>query len=231
LQYDSLSIVGPRVDNQDSLQIHKSEDIIFACIADGVGGNAGGSVASQLAVKKLMEAFECNVGLSLELFSNIDSCLKQAALQDDTLHGMASTLSACVVAHGRLMIGHCGDTRIMLLRKNGIRQLTPDHSEVEKLIREGVLSKKEAVTYPRKNVLESALGASKELLFFAGEVDVEVGDRILLTSDGVHGVFSKRELRDLSLQASSPTEFISLIARAGLEARATDNATLIVIDI
>ncbi|MDO6610653.1 protein phosphatase 2C domain-containing protein [Shewanella sp. 1_MG-2023] len=231
MQYDSLSIVGPRVDNQDSLQIQKSEDITFACIADGVGGNAGGSVASQLSVKKLMEAFESNIGLSLELFANIDSCLKQAALQDDTLHGMASTLSACAVTNGRLIIGHCGDSRIMLLRKNGIKQLTPDHSEVEKLIREGILSRKEAVTYPRKNVLESALGASKELLFFGGEVNLEVGDRILLTTDGVHGVFSKRELRDLSLQASTPAEFISLIVNAGLEARATDNASLIVIDI
>jgi len=115
--------------------------------------------------------------------------------------------------------------------KFSIKQLTQDHTEVEKLLNEGVLNKQEALEYPRKNVLESALGAKKELLYFGGEFEVVAGDRVLLTTDGVHGVFSKKELRDISLQSLNPEEFIRNITTSGLESRISDNATLIVIDI
>lgn len=231
MQYASLTLKGPRADNQDSFHIQSSKGLTFACVADGVGGNSSGCVASKVAVNEVMEAIDNGAMLSLELFISIDRTLKQKGAFDKALEGMASTLSVCVVSHNRLFVGHCGDSRIMLLRNKGIQQLTQDHTEVEKLLNEGVLNKQEALEYPRKNVLESALGAKKELLYFGGEFEVVAGDRVLLTTDGVHGVFSKKELRDISLQSLNPEEFIRNITTSGLESRISDNATLIVIDI
>ena len=228
--YDSLSIHGPRVENQDSYHVQHFKGGTFACVADGVGGNTGGSIASQLVVHEAFEAIKKGVEISLELFLSIDRSLKQAGFENNLLEGMASTLSACVIANDKLFIGHCGDSRILLLRNNGIKQLTPDHTEVEKLVKAGILNKEDALTYPRKNVLESALGAKKELLYFGGIFDLQKGDRVLLTTDGVHGVYSKKELRDISLFSSEPKDFILNMFNSDLEGRITDNATLVVLE-
>lgn len=232
MQYYSLSIIGPRLDNQDSLLVSETNDgVLGACMADGVGGNVAGSAASKMAVELALQEIINNRTLSKELFEKIDASIKNASNTDPSLLGMATTLSACMIIENQVFIGHTGDSRIMLLRNNGIKQLTKDHTEVERLITQGILTREDAVTYPRKHVIDSALGANKELLYFSSKLQLATGDRLILTTDGVHGVFSKREIRDISLVSDSPEKFISNIINAGLERRATDNASLIVIDI
>ena len=120
---------------------------------------------------------------------------------------MASTFTGCSIENLRLNGVHCGDSRLYILRGNGLKQLSEDHSEVAKLLRKGKLSAKEAINYPRRNVLYSAIGAGESIEIQDFEFSLQPKDRILLLTDGVSGVVSKKQVRDLVCQIEEKVIF------------------------
>ncbi|EPZ8231513.1 PP2C family protein-serine/threonine phosphatase [Vibrio alginolyticus] len=221
-----FSSKGPRLTNQDAASLTYVNGGVLLCVADGVGGNNGGEVASKLAIEVFLReviSSKSSFGKAVEVAHNE---IKERASDDSELSGMATTFTAAFVTSDKVAGIHCGDSRAYILRDNGIKQLSEDHSEVAKLIRSGKLTKETAVDYPRKNVIYSALGSHKELVVDEFEFDLVSQDRIVLVTDGVHGIVSKKTFRDASLNSSSLKEWcdtlITILESLGPE----DNFTI-----
>lgn len=217
---------GPRAENQDSYCLVESSGNFLAAVADGVGGNNGGEVASKFAIEVLQKMLSQGERLQ-QCFEAAHLGLIEKASKLPHLGGMATTLTA-INCRGLTLDGaHCGDSRAYVLRGRGLKQLTNDHTEVAKLISEGRLTKKEAINYPRKNVITSAIGTHKELVVQAFQFDLLPGDRILLLTDGVYSLIPKREITNLSVGESVFESYCENLIEMIKDRGASDNFTLL----
>ncbi len=219
---------GPHPENQDAFDfLDNGTGIAVACIADGVGGASYGKEASEIAVKNFLKnAFNSNLDLTdvvVEIHNQI--VLKAASLNCEGQ--MLTTFTGCVVENGKLTGVHSGDTRLYLLRDNGIKQLTNDQTEVARLVRSGKLSVEDSYSYPRRHILESALGVSVLPLIDHFEHEMLEGDRVLLTTDGVHEIVSKKRIRDLSLASECIEDLVKLIVKEVEDFGPNDNFTIL----
>jgi protein phosphatase len=204
---------------------------VFASVADGVGGNKGGEVASKTASETLVAALKCDRKSLEEGFRLADGRLKALAQIDPALAGMATTLTAILITGLQLTGAHAGDSRVYILRGNGIRQLTEDHTEAAKLIREGSLAKHEAHSHPYRNLLYSALGSAKDLVIETFAFDLLPKDRILVMSDGVYSVVSKRTFRDISLKHGRFETFCDSVLEFVESSKPNDNFSIIALEV
>ena len=124
---------------------------------------------------------------------------------------------------------HCGDSRAYLLRDRGLKQLSFDHTELARMVAAGVISKHEAISYPRKNVLTSALGAHKALEIQTFSSDTKPNDRLLLLTDGLYSEMSKQELQKTSTKEPHFERFCHAIIHNIKQKNITDNFTMIAI--
>lgn len=220
---------GPRAENQDFYCLVNSSDGFLAAVADGVGGNNGGEAASHFAIEALQE--ELGRGATLEqCFEAAHLGLVAKANDLPHLRGMATTLTAINCIGSSLSGAHCGDSRAYILRGRGLKQLTNDHTEVARLIAEGLLTKEEAVNYPRKNVITSALGTHKDLVVQSFQFDVLPGDRLLLLTDGVYSLITKREIQNLSAGEPRLEDYCKKLIEMVKGREPTDNFTILGIE-
>jgi len=229
----SFSLALDTRPNQDAMATkHFSSGKLFAAVADGVGGQEGGAIASNMAIECAENELANEFSGSFEdVFANVVKELQKRSLEDNALKDMATTLSLIVAYDGQAHFAHVGDSRIYHLRNEGIHQITHDQTEVALLVRQGILSVSRAKTYPRRSVLVSALSAKGDYELMSGCFDIQPKDRILLISDGVHRLMTKKEIRDFSIGFPSLTDFtrqISLqLSLKGLK----DDATLVAIEV
>ncbi|MDE8559110.1 PP2C family protein-serine/threonine phosphatase [Pantoea vagans] len=228
----SYTSEGPRSTNQDCILHTQIPDRgLLCCVADGVGGNQGGEIASKLATEVFeRELTKPEVTLhDCAMIAHHDILKKASA--DGKLLGMATTVTA-VLINGYSLAGiNCGDSRTYLLRDNGLMQLSQDHSEVARLLASGKLTKESAVDYPRRHILESALGAHKPLTIQEFKYDLKDRDRIILISDGVYSVLSKKELRDLSVSNEAIEDFGEQVIKSVIAKKTADNFSILIVEI
>ncbi len=141
---------------------------------------------------------------------------------------MGTTLEVCLIYNNRAFIGHIGDSRIYRIRKQFMRKLTVDHSYVEKLVKDGTITREESFTHPKKNMLTKALGCDEKI-----EPDVMVrgflkDDVILMCSDGLTNMVSENEIYGM-VKSNIDTAVDSLIQRAN-DNGGLDNITVIIIE-
>lgn len=208
----------------------------LAVVADGMGGHAGGDVASAATVLDMIHLdradYEGDASTTLaDEIQTANSLLSELVHINPKLAGMGTTVTALLLAEGKLHFAHIGDSRAYRLRDGEFKQISVDHTFVQRLIDEGRLKPEEAETHPHKNVLMRVLGdvdASPELDL--DTLDVKPGDRWLLCSDGLNYVAGHavertvRETRDLAECAETLVELT-------LEAGAPDNVTVVMVDI
>ncbi len=202
-------------------------------VADGMGGHRGGATASRLAAETV-KTYYLDRGSD-----DITATLREALTQANTrifneaqtnvdLRGMGTTTSALVVRGNQAWFAHVGDSRIYLVRGDSIRQLTEDHSLVASMVREGLLTAKEAEHHPRRNVLQRSMGVSEQVdIDVAGPFEVQELDIFVLCSDGLHGLLTPDEMKDVVLKKPIDEAADELVDRA-LERGAPDNVTVIV---
>lgn len=237
LNFVNTSIGKVRKANQDFYYV--SEDGILNVLADGMGGYAGGEIASKLAtlsvVDYIKEHFDKNKHYQkeeiLEIIKNAmvyaNSKVYHKSKEKEELEQMGTTLEVCLIYKDRAFIGHIGDSRVYRLRKGIIRKLTKDHSYVQTLVEDGTITKEEAEHHPKKNMLIKALGCEETV-----EVDVKVkgflkDDIILICSDGLTNMVSEEKIYNIinnNLQNAAQTLVDEANNNGGL-----DNITLIII--
>lgn len=137
-------------------------------------------------------------------------------------------MDVTLIIENKLFIGHVGDSRVYLIRKNEIKRITDDHSYVQKLIKDGKITEEEALTHPDKNMLVKAIGSSTFVEPDLIEVDLELKDIILMCSDGLTNMLSDDEIVNI-IQNKSNTKIESLIDMAN-EHGGNDNITAIIIE-
>ena len=218
-----------RANNQDAPIV--SEKLRLYGVADGMGGHKGGEVASTSARDDLLRELDGKTPSVAALSGAIEEVNRQIYHQqehDDALTGMGTTLSVLWMSDNFVYIGHVGDSRVYLLRDGELKQMTLDHSLVEQLVREGVLTEEEAQNHPMRNIITRAIGTDESV-----EVDVVVeerrkGDLWLACSDGLHGLVDDRQMRD-ALRQYAPEKAADVLLKAALDAGGRDNVTLVIV--
>jgi protein phosphatase len=202
------------------------------CVADGMGGHAKGDVASQLIVDSLRSiANTNNYPLAIEQIEHelqqVNSRLVYMASEKKAVIG-----STVVVLIFDQQFAHCiwaGDSRIYRIRNNKLKRLTQDHSQVEEMVQEGLLTPEEAEHHPNANVITRAVGASEELdLDVVSDIRLD-GDKYFLCSDGLNKVIGDVEIEQLLLNTPL-NDIASLLIKTSLERKAKDNVTVVIVD-
>ena len=218
-----------RANNQDAPIV--SEKLHLYGVADGMGGHKGGEVASASARDGLIRELEGKTPSVSTISAAIETVNRQIYHQqehDEALTGMGTTLSVLWMSDNFVYIGHVGDSRVYLLRDGEFKQMTLDHSLVEQLVREGVLTEEEAQNHPMRNIITRAVGTDEGV-----EVDVVVeerrkGDLWLACSDGLHGLVDDQKMRD-TLRQYPPERAADVLLKAALDAGGRDNVTLVIV--
>lgn len=226
-----FSEIGTRSSNEDSCAYWWAGGVFFAAVADGLGGMPGGEEASRAVVawlrRRAAPARASADGLA-ELLVESHRELQRLQRRDAGHASMATTLTVASVRDGELAVAHCGDTRCYLVARDAASQVTEDHSEAQRLFKAGLLTADELAKYPRKHILESALGIPGEPTVQRLERRVDEGDWLVLASDGA---YNRLEPGDLSAigKAAHGAEAFADECRNLIEARGPqDNYTMIV---
>ena len=228
-----------RETNEDYFYISNSLDQIqLFLLADGMGGYNGGEIASQLAIQTAKNYIENNfkdiekdrdsiiqlLGSSMEYANMV---VYEKAKENPELQGMGTTLEICLIYNNKAYIGHVGDSRIYRVRKQFIRKLTQDHSYVQKLVKEGTITKEQAEHHPQKNMLMKALGCNAFV-----EPDVMVkgflkDDILIMCSDGLSNMVDQQTICEMaSKNIEQATKDLVQLAK---DRGGYDNITVVII--
>ena len=208
-------------------------------VADGVSGHAGGEVASRIAIDTLRMYYVLpHVSIPLEdrlrnVFLEAHRRIEEYAKKHPEYHGMGTTLTACALHDGRMIYAHVGDSRLYLIRSESreIRQLTRDHTLVNRYIAEGKLTPEEAAEED-SNVLDQALGCVPRLRVESGEyADLAPGDFLLLCSDGLTDMVSDAKIRDIVLGSPGIEDACHRLILKANQAGGKDNVTVVLVAI
>ena len=194
-----------RKQNQDAYQIEQLDKNSLLCIVcDGMGGAKSGNIASTLAMDVFVQEVRRCWKPSLSQ-SDIDQILRGAVkLANFTVYdqaqqfvdftGMGTTLVAVLIRGKKVTVVNVGDSRVYGINKNGIQQITRDHSLVQMMVERGELKPEQAKSYPGKNFITRAIGTEPIILCDLYHQDAEKGDYFLLCSDGLSNVLDDQEI-------------------------------------
>lgn len=240
LRVGVVSDVGQvRSENQDSWGIfpvarngEEAPNEQLFIVADGMGGHEHGQEASRLAVQFINEFFFAHGNWEVE--DRLDHAYQVAnkriwARAQEGEQKMGTTCTALVVRGRELYIAHVGDSRCYRINDAGIEQVTKDHTLVEEMRREGVLTEEEAINHPRRHALMRALGIREETeIDVLGPFTAKVGDRYLLCSDGLAPVKTD-ELHRMVMATNEPEEACEALVALANERGGPDNVTALVV--
>ena len=207
---------------------------VFA-VADGMGGHAGGEVASAIAVAALADldglaGADDPEGLLVVALERINAEIRRRAAADGAVTGMGTTIAGVArVAGPRLVVFNLGDSRVYRLRAGGLVQLTDDHSLVGELVRSGAITEDEARRHPHRNVVTRALGVEARIDPAITTIDVEVGDCFLVASDGLFNELPAAQIGDLLTTPGTVERRARALLDAALFRGARDDVSVVVV--
>ncbi|MDG1818044.1 MAG: protein phosphatase 2C domain-containing protein [Aquiluna sp.] len=234
ISYAASDIGKHRSSNQDSG--YSGYQLFF--VADGMGGHAGGDIASAITSQRvaLTDSKYDTVEEAIESLKagviEANSMLTGTVVEHPELQGMGTTFSGLLVHGSQIITAHIGDSRIYRMRSGQVEQITKDHTFVQKLVDLGRITEEEALVHPRRSVLMRVLGDVQ------GDPELDIalfdalpGDRWMVCSDGLSGVVPDDVMANI-LASSVPTEEAAeLLVGEALEHGAPDNVTVVITDI
>lgn len=231
LRYAALSDIGRvRKKNEDSG--YASARLLV--VADGMGGPPAGDLASALTVQTMRRLDEPVTGDLVEALAGAvhraNDRLSERVESDPSVEGMGCTLDALLTDGDRVALAHIGDSRAYLLREGALTQLTADHTFVQTLVDEGRITLEEARTHPHRSLMIRALDGRSELEPDIALLDIRVGDRIMLCSDGLSGFIDDGMIGRL-MNIGTVDVAASTLVRSALEAGSNDNVTCILAEV
>ncbi len=222
-----------RANNQDSFGFSIEHGIYVVC--DGMGGAAGGEVASSIAVDEVLHVFtERDPSIAIpkvaeDAVSAANSAVHSRAERNSDLNGMGTTLVALVVEQSQVWVLNVGDSRCYRLREGRLEQLTLDHSLVEEQVRLGRMTRSEAQRSPLRNVITRAVGTQNGVTPDCFQFEAQPGDLFLLCSDGLTREITDAEIQELLATDEPLQEQPNLLIEAANKAGGRDNITCILV--
>ena len=221
-----------RQGNEDSALI--SSNLI--AVADGMGGHAGGEVASAIAINtlanliKVLESSEIDLESKDDLFvgiiDQIDLAILQSAKDDPELSGMGTTLTALNISGSNVRLLHIGDSRCYRYRDKKLEQLSVDHTVMQELLDQGRLTQSEVANHPQRSLLTQALMGDSGITPILINFQIKSKDRFLLCSDGLTNVLSDYEISKI-IEANKDKDIANALINEVRSKGAPDNITVI----
>ena len=215
--------------NEDAIVVGER----LVAVADGLGGHAGGELASRLATELLAASFQ---GSSVEELATAVRAANwvvwERASSASSLKGMGTTMCAAgLVADGALAVVHVGDSRAYLASEGSVQRLTDDHTVTADLVRNGELTEADAVGHPQRAILTRALGVGPDVQVDAVRRPVEPGDVLLLCSDGLFNLVPDDEIGSALLSGREPQATADELLELALSRGGTDNVSVVVAEV
>ena len=205
-----------------------------------MGGAAGGNIASALAVKVISDKITSSYNEKMRdssIKNLLDSAITAAnievydmAYSRPDLKGMGTTVVAVVVRDNVAHIAHAGDSRAYIVNKDGVEQITVDHSLVQNLVDRGEITKEEAEHHPNKNVITRALGVDKRIDVDFSEVDLQENETLILCTDGLSNCVNNAEIAD-DIKDGQYYAFADRLVKRANKNGGNDNITVVAIAI
>ena len=201
-------------------------------VADGMGGHKAGDDAARYAIEVCVDTIRKSSGSSP--IKTLDEAIKLANSKvfDKSEHfeeyqGMGTTMVLCFIEGGQLYVANIGDSRLYLLGED-LNQVTEDHSYVAAMVRAGEITEEEARIHPDRNMITRAVGVSDSIRIDYFEVDLKLGDHILLCSDGLTNMVTDDEIKDMLAQ-KDPRSAVEDLVELAIEHGGVDNITALVV--
>lgn len=241
----SASHIGQKKEeNQDFFSYNIPEDGsipekgVLLALADGMGGRAGGAVASRMAIDIIIKEYykdeSTNIPESLKnVFLKANKEVIARGDNDRSLQGMGTTLIAVVFTKNRMYYNNVGDSRGYIIHEDRIIQFSEDHSVVADLVRAGYITKEQAPTYPGGNIITKAIGINPELKISSEKKEKRISDGmyILLCCDGLYREVSNEEIKKTVKDLIEPDAICKKLVEKANEHGGEDNITVLVVRI
>ncbi len=227
-----------RKENQDAYGVRELECGLAVCVVcDGMGGAAGGKLASRIAVDTFLEELEKRLRpdmdaeaqkqASAEAVALANAAIRDTAGQSPQYSGMGTTLVSAVIREGEAVVSNVGDSRAYHISQDGIRRITKDHSLVERMVDRGDIPAEEARRHPNRNLITRALGPDVELECDGYVCPLQTGDFLLLCSDGLVNTAADQEMLFEVLHGDSLESSLEHLLAIAKRQGAPDNVTAV----
>ncbi len=187
--------------NQDSFLMEPASKLFV--VADGMGGHAGGETASKLTVETVIQSILSDKASSLSAESGdlvmgaihrANTAVHSTAEKDKSLSGMGTTVVTMYFNEGKMWVGHVGDSRVYMARRNQLWQITKDHSLVNEKLKAGIITREQMKRDRSRNVITRSVGFESSVLVDIYEKEVNPGELYIACSDGLSGMVDDTEL-------------------------------------
>lgn len=232
-----------RAVNEDRVFVSElSNGYYTAIVADGMGGHQAGDIASRLAVETVIsELSALPSDLENEMLGSVlekaiiraNHTIFHIASREDKYHHMGTTIVAVLFdkSEWKGYIGHIGDSRAYMVNRNGIYQLTDDHTLVNELVKRGQIEPQDAERHPQRNVLIRALGTDEQVEVDLLPIEIKVGEALLLCSDGLTNMMSAEQIWGVVMEPSLSLQVkVDRLLGHALDAGGDDNITIVLLD-
>lgn len=239
MKVDYLSDIGrQRSQNQDRVALLKNGKRQLAVIADGIGGNRGGDVAAELTVQLLGQNFSKSAPKTVkhakkwlqDQVTLANQLLIKKSHEKINYQGMGTTMVAAIfLGNGIVVVANIGDSRGYILHDHELTQITNDHSLVNELVKNGDITEQQARRSPQKNIITRAIGISADAEIDVNAFTLELGDQLLLCSDGLSKMVEHQKLTAILLNKDATvTEKCQTLVEQANQAGGLDNITVLV---
>lgn len=222
--------------NEDNNIVIDCDNFKVFAVADGMGGMDFGDVASTTAMecvkkelsgcdKQLLNGSEIKT-LFTGIFNLINTEIIKICCEKESVTGMGTTLSICIIKDDKIYTGHMGDSRIYIIRDGKAIQITKDHSYVEELVDSGRITKEQAKNHPNRNIITRALGLDRDIVVDTGIYDIVSQDRIVLCTDGLTNAVEDFEMENIVSESDSPEKAVEMLIAKANERGGKDNITV-----
>ena len=214
--------------NEDSHYLPEAGEL-FCAVADGMGGHNAGEVASARAVETFADCMRAsrrmNSSALHDAVARANEVVFEEARRDDRKSGMGTTFTAMCREGDTVHIAHVGDSRAYLIRNGAIMRVTMDHTLVEELMLQGVITPREAKNHPNRNYITRALGMDRSVEIDLIQLEIRPDDVYLLCSDGLSGHVEDKQMLSVTLSEGGWQEKLERLVNIALEDGGSDNIT------
>lgn len=214
--------------NEDSHYLPKAGER-FCAVADGMGGHNAGEVASALAIETFANCMRASDRLNdaaiHSAVARANEVVFEESGRDDRKSGMGTTFTALCQDGDTAHIAHVGDSRAYLIRNGAIMRVTMDHTLVEEMVLQGLITPREARNHPKRNYITRALGTARSVEIDLVRLEVRPDDVYLLCSDGLSGHVEERQMLSVTLSEDGWQQKLERLVRIALDNGGSDNIT------
>lgn len=229
-----------RENNEDACFVIPSHDVYI--VADGVGGNNSGEVASRTAVSEIAEFVNSGelgkrrdaeeiFGFFYEALEIANNSIFKLGMENEANRGMATTAVVAYVREDTAYVSNIGDSRAYIFRDGRLNRITTDHTYVNELISKGIITEEEAENHKQKNVITKALGTEYLADPDFYKVSLAKDDILMLCSDGLHGEVPQEEMEKVLMSGAGMNDTCALLVDEAIKHGGRDNITVVCIKI